>query len=341
MQHLPSSSPVSIETVGIVGLGNIGRGIALAISRGGKPTLVWDSAEPARNSFSEIANVSVAAPGEMAKRAQIILFVVPSTKQIRECLRGNDGIFANAQKGLVIYDLTTSDPSESRKVAKEANKHGIFYLDAGTSGGPYKADKGQLLTMIGGDRDAFERSRHVLNNICEHVFYVGPSGAGHTLKLLHNIVCHATTLATAEAGHMAERAGISLKDMIDVFNVSNARSYATEFRFPKHIISKTWDGRSRIFNLHKDIQMGVALGERLDADTTFSEATLKILNLAMAHGMSEDDHTLLYRDFDKFRDKAKRTVKEAKKTPIRPAKKKTNKTKVRTTRHAARSKKRR
>lgn len=195
--------------------------------------------------------------------------------------------------------------------------------------------------MIGGDRDAFERSRHVLNNVCEHVFYVGPSGAGHTLKLLHNIVCHATTLATAEAGHMAERAGISLKDMIDVFNVSNARSYATEFRFPKHIISKTWDGRSRIFNLHKDIQMGVALGERLGADTTFSGATLKILNLAMAHGMSEDDHTLLYRDFDKFRNKLKRSARKAKKTAARPTKKTKAKTKGRTTRNTAKRKKRR
>jgi 3-hydroxyisobutyrate dehydrogenase len=162
------------------------------------------------------------------------------------------------------------------------------------------------LTMIGADRDAFERTRHVLDDICEHVFFIGPSGAGHTLKLLHNIVCHATTLATAEAGHMAELSGISLKDMMDVFNVSNARSYATEFRFPRHIISGTWDGRSRIFNLHKDVNMGVALGRRLGADTTFSRATLAIIKQAIAHGMSESDYTLLYRDFDKFRKRSKR-----------------------------------
>jgi 3-hydroxyisobutyrate dehydrogenase len=247
----------------------------------------------------------------MAAQADVILFVVPTTKQILENLRGRDGILARAKKGLVIYDMTTSDPQDTRAAVKEAAKYGVIYLDAGTSGGPYKADTGKLLTMVGGDRDAFERTRHVLNDVCEHVFFVGPSGAGHTLKLLHNIVCHATTLATAEAGHMAERAGIALKDMIDVFNVSNARSYASEFRFPKHIVSKTWDGRSRIFNLHKDIKMGVALGKRLGADTTFSRATLHILDLAMAHGMAEDDHTLLYRDFDKFRAKSKGRVKQS------------------------------
>jgi 3-hydroxyisobutyrate dehydrogenase len=304
------SSPRAAATVGVIGLGNIGRGVALSILRAGNsPVLVWDTAAKARQAFDQVPNAVVARPGEMARRASVILFVVPSTREILSCLRGPDGIFKNARKGLTVYDLTTSDPEKTRQVAKEAAKHGISYLDAGTSGGPYKADKGRLLTMVGGNRKVFERTRHVLDDICEHVFFIGASGAGHTLKLLHNIVCHATTLATAEAGHMAERAGISLKDMIDVFNASNARSYATEFRFPQHIVSRTWDGRSRIFNRTKDISMGVALGRRLGADTTYSRATLKIIKQAIAHGMAESDYTLLYRDFDKFRKKPKRRTK--------------------------------
>mgnify|MGYP002336127501 CR=1 FL=1 len=321
---MSEQAPAPATTVGVIGLGNIGRGVALSLARGGHvQALVWDQAERARQAFESVANATVATPAEMAAKADVIFFVVPTTKQILENLRGRDGILAHARKSLVVYDMTTSDPEDTRAAAKEAAKRGVIYLDAGTSGGPYKADTGKLLTMVGGDRAAFERSRHALNDICEHVFFVGPSGAGHTLKLLHNIVCHATTLATAEAGHMAERAGITLKDMIDVFNVSNARSYASEFRFPKHIISKTWDGRSRIFNLHKDIKMGVALGKKLGADTTFSRATLRILGLAMAHGMSEDDHTLLYRDFDKFRAEPKRAKRK------RPARKATAKAKGR------------
>jgi 3-hydroxyisobutyrate dehydrogenase len=290
------------KSIGVVGLGNIGRGVAQSIARAGRfEALIWDVNQAAFKAFEGLQNVRVASPKEMAQQATAILFVVPATPQIVACLKGDDGIFANARQGLVIYDMTTSDPAASRDVAKEAAEFGIAYLDAGTSGGPYKADTGKLLTMVGGDRAAFDRTRSVLNDVCETVFFVGPSGAGHTLKLLHNIVCHATTLATAEAGHMAERAGIKLRDMIDVFNASNARSYATEFRFPKHIISKTWDGRSRIYNLHKDISMGVELGQRLDADATFSKATLSILEKAIASGMAEDDYTLLYRDFEKIR----------------------------------------
>ena len=163
------------------------------------------------------------------------------------------------------------------------------------------SDTGQLLTMVGGDHKVFERTRRYLDPICEHIFYIGESGTGHTLKLLHNIICHVTTLGTAEAGHMAERAGISLKTMIDVFNVSNARSYSSEFRFPRHIISETWDGRSSIFNLHKDIGMGERLAKSLGADARYTNATLDILNKAMSIGMQNDDYTLLYRDFEKIR----------------------------------------
>jgi 3-hydroxyisobutyrate dehydrogenase len=289
-------------SVGVIGLGNIGNGVAKAFAKAGKwPVCVWDEYEPARQAFADLENVTIAPPGEMAAQAAVIFFVVPSTKEIRQCLEGDGGIFKNAKSELVIYDLTTSYPDDSMKVCQEAKEYGITYFDAGTSGGPYKADTGQLLTMIGGDKEVFGRTRDYLDPICEHVFYIGESGTGHTLKLLHNIVCHVTTLATAEAGHMAERAGIPLKTMIDVFNVSNARSYSSEFRFPKHIISETWDGRSRIFNLHKDIGMGEKLAKSLDADARYTSATLDILNKAMAIGMEDSDYTLLYRDFDKIR----------------------------------------
>lgn len=290
------------EQIGVIGLGNIGNGVAKSLASAQKWTVhVWDLSDSKRQALSAFKNIVITSPKAMADQVSVILFVVPSTKEIRESLAGEEGIFANAKKGLVIYDLTTSYPDDSRLLCEESKKFGISYLDAGTSGGPYKADTGQLLTMVGGVREKFDQTREVLDSICEHVFYVGESGTGHTLKLLHNIVCHATTLATAEAGHIAESAGIPLGAMIEVFNVSNARSYASEFRFPKHIVSQKWDGRSRIFNLHKDITMGKMLGQSLGADTTYTSATLDIIKKAMAFGMEEEDYTLLYRDFDKIR----------------------------------------
>ena len=100
---------------------------------------------------------------------------------------------------------------------------------------------------------------------------------------------------------MAQKAGIALDDMINVFNVSNARSYASEVRFPKHILNQKWDARSRIYNQHKDLGMAVDLGHKLKAEVTLAEGTLTFLKKAMACGKQDDDYSTLYRDFERIR----------------------------------------
>jgi 3-hydroxyisobutyrate dehydrogenase len=292
---------VEISAVGVIGLGNMGRGIASNLGKTDRDVYVWDAVEAARARFKDRAGFAIAPPGEMARKCQAILFLVPATPEIRACLEGADGILANARPDLILCDLTTSDPTATRALAAELAPRGIHYIDAGTSGGPTRADSGDLILMVGGDKSAFERVRPALNDIATTIYYLGDSGAGHTMKLLHNIVCHATFLATTEAFRLGERAGLKLDDMVTVLNNSNARSYVTDQRYPKHILSKTWDGRSRIFNLHKDLKMGVALGRRLGGGTEFSEATFRYLDKAVRRGMAEDDYTLLYRDFEEIR----------------------------------------
>jgi 3-hydroxyisobutyrate dehydrogenase len=280
----------------------MGRGIALNLAKGGCEVFVWDTAETARKRVEGCSGITSAKPSDMAAKCAIILMVVPTTNEIRACLEGNDGILRSVKPGLVICDLTTSDPTATHALAAELKPAGIEYLDAGTSGGPTRADSGELTLMIGGDKAVFERVRPVLEKIAQTIYYLGESGTGHTMKLLHNIVCHATFMATSEAARLGERAGLKLADMIEVFNNSNARSYATESRFPKHILSGKWDARSRIYNLHKDLKMGLELGRSLGAGTKFSEATLYYLDKAIALGMMNDDYSLLYRDFEEIRE---------------------------------------
>lgn len=305
--------------VGVIGLGNMGRGIASNLGKGDRDVLVWDVAEAARLPFRDRPGFAIAAPDEMARRCEAILFVVPATPEIKQCLEGEAGILAHARAGLILCDLTTSDPLATRELAAALAPRGLHYIDAGTSGGPTRADSGQLTLMVGGDAAAFARLRPVLEDIATTIYYLGDSGSGHTMKLLHNIVCHATFLATTEAIRLGERAGLALEDMVEVLNNSNARSYVTESRYPRHIISKKWDGRSRIFNLHKDLTMGVDLGRRLGGGTEFSEATLRYLDKAMRRGMADADYTLLYRDFEEIRAVDRATASEAPRAPARQA----------------------
>lgn len=292
---------MSETAVGVIGLGNMGRGIAINLGKHGCAVYVWDLKETARERFKDKPNFIVAPQGEMAKHCDAIFFLVPATPEIKACLEGDDGVVANARDGLTLCDLTTSDPLATRALAAELAPKGIHYIDAGTSGGPTRADSGELTLMVGGDAEAVKRARSFFDDIAKTVYYLGGSGTGHTMKLLHNVVCHATFFATTEALRLGERAGLQLGDMVEVLNNSNARSYVTESRYPKHILSQKWDGRSRIFNMFKDIGMGVDLGHRLGGGTEFSEATLRYLDKAIRCGMSEDDYTLIYRDFDQIR----------------------------------------
>ena len=287
--------------IGIVGLGNMGRGIANNYVRARVPLAVWDVSSTAIKPFKKLKNVEVAEPFAMAGMCSVIFFVVPGSAEIEAALKGKDGVLAHARPGLVLYDLATSAPTTTKKLARTAAKKGIAYLDAGMSGGAAGAEAGTLTLMIGGDERAVNRTRKTLKPFVEKTFYLGKSGAGHTLKLIHNMVCHTIFLATCEGGRMAQRAGIKLEDMIEVFNVSNARSYISQFRFPRHILSKKWDAKSRVYNLHKDLGMAVSLAKDLGADVSLGERTLAFLEKAVSQGMIEKDFSLLYRDFEKIR----------------------------------------
>lgn len=288
------------QKVGVVGLGNMGGGIARNFQKAGVPLAVWDIAPEARRSFEGVAGVDIAPPGEMAASCDVIIFVVPATPEIAAHFEGDRGVLAKAAEGLVVYDFTTSDPAATLEIAGRAAARGIAYLDAGMSGGASGADAGTLTLMIGGDKAAFERTRKLLDAIAKRIFHLGGSGAGHTMKLIHNMVCHTVFLSTCEGGRMAEAAGIKLTDMIDVFNVSNARSYASEVRFPKHILSGKWDARSRVYNLRKDLSMAVGLAASLNAEVPLGTVVRDFLNAAIAQGMTDTDYSRLYERFDEI-----------------------------------------
>lgn len=271
----------------------MGRGIAANLHRAGLLAAAWDVSEPARAGAKLPGDVTLDLASAMA--ADAVIFVVPSSREIRTCL---DTLLARPQDGQILIDLTTSSPEDTLILAKRAAATGRIYLDGGMSGGAMGADSGNLTLMMGGPEAALERVHHVLGAIARHVFRVGDSGAGHTMKLVHNMVCHTNFLALAEACRMAERAGLALPTVIDVINAGNARSYVSEHRFPNHILSGQFDGRSTVSNLAKDLGMAAELADQLEQDAPYTRLTASLLQRAMRTGHAEDDFTRLYPIFE-------------------------------------------
>ena len=276
----------------------MGSGIARNLARAGHNVLVWDIRKETRKKFDDIATSTT--PLEMAPRCSIIFFVVPGSKEIGSMLKGRHGILTKARRGLVVYDLTTSNPLETKKLARSAKAKNVAYLDAGMTGGASGADQGRLKLMIGGDKRAFNRTRYIAEAFASQLYYLGPSGTGHTMKLIFNMVVHTNFMVVCEAGLMAEKSGIPLSDMIKVFNAGNARNYASERRFPDHVLSGTWDARSRIHNLNKDVSMAIQIAENLGLPVNIGRSTLGYIKNAVKADMSEDDFSLLYKEFQKL-----------------------------------------
>ena len=280
--------------VGVIGIGQMGSGIARQLAAAGRLAAVYHTDAESARAIGLPNSVVAASAAEMASLCRFVLFVVPGSAEIDGILTGEDNLLGLIRSGTLLIDLTTSDPAETRRLAALTQAAGGSYLDCGMTGGAIAADAGTLTLMVGGEAEALDLARPVLDVIAERIFHLGPSGAGHTMKLIHNLVCHTVFLATCEGARLAEQAGLPLDRTIEVFNAGNARSFASEVRFPRHIVSGKFDGRSRVANLAKDVGMGVDLAGRLDQPLAISRAADALLKQAIEQGLGDEDFSRLY-----------------------------------------------
>lgn len=277
----------------VIGLGQMGRGIARRLEAAGSLAAVCDPAESAMEAARLGPRVQRTSVSGLAPLAEILLFVVPATSDIRMAIAD-----APLRPGQIVVDLTTSDPTESRMLAASLDRIGVCYLDAAMTGGAAAADTGQLTLMAGGAAGVLARARPALDQIATTIIHLGPVGTGHAMKLVHNMILHTIFLATCEGLRLAERAGIDPATAVQVLNAGNARSFVSEVRFPRDILSGTMHTRSRIGNLSKDLGLAVDWAEGLAAQTPFGRLTCDVLTQAMAMGMEDTDFAHLFPQYD-------------------------------------------
>jgi 3-hydroxyisobutyrate dehydrogenase len=287
----------AVRNVAVIGLGQMGRGIARNLDRAGRLAAAWDANGEAVRAAGLSPAVVLAEPSAFGVLGAVI-FVVPGSAEIRAVLSG--GLLDRPHEREVLIDLTTSHPSATRELAAQAGATGRAYVDCGMTGGARAADAGTITLMVGGRAAIIEACRPVLDAFAGKVFHVGDTGAGHAMKLIHNMICHTIFLATSEGCHLAERLGIPLATAVDVINAGNARSFVSERRFPDHIVSGTFDGRSRVANLAKDLGMAADLARQAGLPGPYSALAAQLLERAMRQGLGEQDFTTLYQHLERL-----------------------------------------
>ena len=266
---------------GVIGLGEIGAGLATNLVKAGVDLTVCDVREEATAPYREAAHVA-ASPRELAGRSDVVLVAVLNDAQVRAVLEGDDGVFAGARPGsgvVVVSTITT----ETVTAAREAGaRHGVSVVDCGVSGGQSAAENGELVSMVGGTEEEVDRVRPILDTFSGLVLHMGPPGAGLSAKLARNVVQYGSWLAAQEAQELAEAAGIDLLKLAEAIRESDKRiggSARMMFRPTAEPWPEDTDAglltflRDKAQLAHKDLAAAQALGRELGVATPVAALT--------------------------------------------------------------------
>ena len=206
---------MTIPPTGVVGLGDIGRGVAGSLQAAGVDLTVCDVRPEATEPFDKVA----ATPGELAAHCEVVVIAVVNDEQVRSVVAD---LLTGARAGTTIVIVSTVSTATVAEMAEVAGPD-VAVLDCGVSGGPGAAAEGQLVCMVGGDEAAVDRVRPVLDVLGSLVLHMGPLGAGLSAKLARNLVQYGSWLAAYEAQTLAEAAGISLPLLAQAIRESDKR----------------------------------------------------------------------------------------------------------------------
>ncbi|HMC38120.1 MAG TPA: NAD(P)-dependent oxidoreductase [Acidimicrobiales bacterium] len=210
------------QVVGVIGLGDIGRGVATGVAAAGHDLVVCDVRPEATAAFAGSAEVAL-SPADLGVRVDVAVVAVVNDEQVRQVVLPPDGLLSTMSVGGAVVILSTVSLDTVRAVADGAAGRGVAVVDCGVSGGPSAAATGELVSMVGGGEDAVAQAMPVLEAFSSEVVRMGPLGAGLQAKLARNIVQYVSWMAAYEAQKLAEAAGVSLTRLARVIKASDAK----------------------------------------------------------------------------------------------------------------------
>ena len=223
---------------------------------------------------------------QVAEAADITMLCVDTSASVEARMLGADGVIAGLSAGKTVIDFGTSLPGSTRMLAEKVADTGALLLDAPLGRTPAQALDGKLNIMGAGDRATYDAVKPVLDDLGENVFHVGPTGAGHTLKLINNFFAMTTACSMAEAFAMGDLAGIDRQTLFDVMGAGPLRSGMMEF-VKAHAIDDRIDLAFSVANGRKDVGYYTAMADEMGVPTQMSMGARNALNLAQATGWGD------------------------------------------------------
>lgn len=290
---------ISETSVGFIGLGVMGKPMALNLIRAGQSLAVYDIRSDVQHTLAEEGATIGQSPAQIGKQCRIIFTMLPDSPQVEEVVAGKNGILREAASGTLIVDMSSISPLTAVHLAEEASKRGVHMLDAPVSGGEPKAVNGTLSIMVGGAEADFRRAEPLLRIMGSSVQLMGKIGSGNITKLANQIMVAIHLAAMSEAMVFAEKAGVDAEKVFHAIQGGLAGSQVLQAKMPL-ILERNFKPGGPIRMHTKDLINVRDTALEADAPIPLTVQVMEFMKVLKSDGKAEDDHGGLIQYYEKL-----------------------------------------
>jgi 3-hydroxyisobutyrate dehydrogenase-like beta-hydroxyacid dehydrogenase len=295
----PSTTP---RKIGFIGLGLMGKPMALNLLKAGNKVTVWNrTAERAQELISAGATLGK-NPREVAAASDFLITMVSDPPALEEVLWGhdgkNDGALEGLRSGSIYMDCSTVSAMLARKIAAACTERGVKFLDAPVTGGDWGAREGNLVFMVGGDAETLKEAEPLIGVMGKKWFHLGPNGAGQIVKVAMNALLALQVGAMAEALALVTKAGLNGAQLIDVMQSSMARSGLLDLKAPL-MVKGEYKPSFSLRLMHKDLGLALDLANQLGVALPATAAAREVYNYVKGEAKEDLDYSAVMKFWKK------------------------------------------
>ena len=281
------------DLLGFVGVGRMGGPMANRLLDAGYRLCVYDVSDEATGPLVARGAELAASPAEVASLADTVFMSLPTPDVVREVALGGNGGLINGSKVRTVIDLSTTGPGVATEVAAKLAERNIAWVDSPVSGGVTGAKAGTLAVMVSCPKPAYQELEPVLK-VFGKLFHAGERpGLAQTAKLANNLLAATAMVATSEVMAMGVKAGLDAKVLIDIINASSGRNSASQDKFPRAILPRTFDFGFATGLSYKDVRLCVEEAEAMGVPMVVGGAVREMLAVTRARFGAGSDFTYI------------------------------------------------
>jgi 3-hydroxyisobutyrate dehydrogenase len=279
-----------MKKIGIIGLGMLGNAVALHLLDSGFDVTVYNRTKEKTTQIKEKGAKVAISPKELAENVELVIIVVKDTDAVKQVSFEKDGIVESENKKLIVADMSTINPSESKNISEKFLEYNIQKLDVPVMGGPNVAITGDLVMMASGDKKIFEKCKDIFYNIANKVFFLGESGVAHSVKLAMNLQITMLALALSEGITFIKKSNVDPKIFLEILNSTYFKTGMSEKKAYKMADGK-YNATFTLANLKKDINTITETAKSLGIKLPMIEKAEELYENALKEGLGEIDYT--------------------------------------------------